>query len=48
MSEKICPKSVSGLTNIPKNTKKVSPPLTFILLNGVVQTLSSLLNPNGT
>ena len=29
MSEKSCPKSVPGLTNMPKNTKMVSPPVTF-------------------
>ena len=32
MSEKSCPKSVPGLTNMPKNNKMVSPPVTFILL----------------
>ena len=46
MSEKSCPKSILGLTNMPKNTKKVSPPVTFILLHGIVQTLSSILSPN--
>ena len=46
MSEKSCPKSVPGLTNMPKNTKMVSPPLTFILLYGTGQILSSILSPN--
>ena len=41
--EKSCPKSVLGLTNIPKNTKKLRPPVTFILLHGIGQTLSSIL-----
>ena len=47
MSEKVCPKSIPGLTNIPKNTKKVNPPVTFILLYGIDQTQSSVLSPNG-
>ena len=47
MSEKSCPKSVPGLTNKPKNIKMVSPPITFILLYGIGQTLSSILSPNG-
>ena len=29
------PKSVPGLTNMPKNTKMLSPPVTFILLYGI-------------
>ena len=32
MTEKSCPKSVPGLTNIPK---KVNPPVTFIFLHGI-------------
>ena len=47
MSQKSCPKSVPGLTNLPKNTKKVSLPVTFILLHRIGQTLSSILSPNG-
>ena len=47
MSEKYCPKSVTALTNMPKNTKMVSPPVTFIFLCGIGQTLSSILSPNG-
>ena len=48
MSEKSCPKSVPGLTNMLKNyTKQVSPPVTFILLHGIGQTLTSILIPNG-
>ena len=47
MSEKSCPKSVPGLTNIPKNTKNISPLVRFILLHGIGQTLSSILSPNG-
>ena len=48
MSEKSCPKSVPGLTNMLKNyTKPVSPPVTFILLHGISQTLTSILSPNG-
>ena len=35
MSEKSCPKSVPGLTNMPKNTKMVSAPVTFTLLYGI-------------
>ena len=31
MSEKSCRKSVPGLACMPKSTKKVSPPVTFIL-----------------
>ena len=46
MSEISCPKSVLGLTNMPKNTKMVSPPVTIILLHGIGQTLSSILSPN--
>ena len=29
MSKKSCPKSVPGLTNMPKNIKQASPPATF-------------------
>ena len=47
MSKNFCPKSVPGLTNMPKNTKQGSPPVTFILLHGIGQTLSSVLSPNG-
>ena len=46
MSEKSCPKSVPSLTNTPKNTKQVSPPVTFVLLHGIGQILSSILSPN--
>ena len=44
MSEKSCHKSAPGLTNITKNTKKVIPPVTFIPLHGISQTLSSILS----
>ena len=47
MSEKSCPKSVPGLTSIPKNTEQVSPPETLILMHGIGQTLSPILSPNG-
>ena len=47
MSEKSCPKSVPDLTNMPKNTKMVSPPVTFILLYRIGQTLFSILSSNG-
>ena len=46
MSEKSCPKSVPGLTNMPKNTEMISAPVTFILLHGIRPTLSSILSPN--
>ena len=42
MSEKSCRKSVPGLTNMPKITKKVSPPETFILLHRIGQTLFNI------
>ena len=41
-----CPKSVLGLTNMPKNTKKVNLQVIFIPLHGVGQTLSSILSLN--
>ena len=41
MSKKSCPKSVPGLTNMPKNTRKVK------TQHGIGQTLSSILSPNG-
>ena len=41
--EKSCPKFVSYLTNMPKNTEEVSPLVTFILRHGIGQTLSSIL-----
>ena len=47
MPQDCCAKSVPGLTNISKNTKKLSPPVTFILLQGIGQALSSILSPNG-
>ena len=47
MSGKSCPKCVPGQTNMSESTKEVSPPVTFILLNQIVQTLSSILSPNG-
>ena len=49
MSGKSCPKSipVRDLINMAKNTKKLNPPVTFILLHGNSQTLSSILSPNG-
>ena len=47
MSDKSSPKSVLGLTNMPNNTKKVNPQVTFILLYGIGQTLSSILSLNG-
>ena len=47
MSEKSSPKSVRGLTNMPKNTKKVNSRVTFILLHGIGQTLFPILSFNG-
>ena len=47
MSKKYYPKSVPGLINMPKNNERVSPPVTFIILHGTFQTLSSILGPNG-
>ena len=47
MSEKSCPKSVPGLTNNAKKYQNGNPPVTFILLYGIGQTLSSILSPNG-
>ena len=47
MSDKSCPKSIPGLTNMQRNAKKVIPPATFILLHGISQTLSSILSPHG-
>ena len=47
MSKKSCAKSVPGLTNMPKNTKKISPPVIYILLHRIGQTLSSILSLNG-
>ena len=47
MSKTSCLKSVTGLTNMPINSKKVSQPVTFTLLHGIGQTLTSILNPNG-
>ena len=41
MSKKSCPKFVHGLTNAPKNTKKVKPTWGW---SGT----SSILSPNGT
>ena len=46
MPEKSYPKSYPGLTIMPKNTKQVSPPVTFIFLHGIVQALSPIINPN--
>ena len=46
MSEKSFPKSVPSLTNMPKNFKQVSLPVTFILLHGIGQILSSILIAN--
>ena len=47
MSEKSYPKSVPGLTNMPKDAKKIDPLVKFILLYGIGHTLSSLLSSNG-
>ena len=46
MSEKYS-KSVPSLTNMPKNTKQLSLPVTFILLHGIGLTLSSISSSNG-
>ena len=46
MSKSSNPKSVPGLTNMPKSTKKVNSPVKFILLHGTGQTLSSILSSN--
>ena len=43
-----CAKSVPGLTNMLKNTKKVNTRVTFMLLHRIGETLSSILSPNGT
>ena len=37
MSEKSCPISVPGLTNMPKNTKRERPPETFYFCMGLVR-----------
>ena len=37
MSEKSCPNSVPGITNMPKNTKQVSLPETFSFCMGLVR-----------
>ena len=47
MSEKSVPKSVPGLTNMPKYTKQVSPRVTFLLLHWNGLTLPSMLSSNG-
>ena len=43
-----CAKSVPGLTNTLKNTKKVNTPVTFMLLHRIGEKMSSTLSPNGT
>ena len=48
MSEKSCPKSVSGLTNMPKKYQTGKPTRNILLLHEIGQTLSSMLSPNGT
>ena len=47
MSEKSCPKSVPGLTNMPKKYQTGKPTRNILLLHGIGQTLSSILSPNG-
>ena len=47
MSEKSCPKSVPGLTNMPKKYETGKPTRNILLLYGIGQKLSSILSPNG-
>ena len=47
MSEKSCPKPVPGPVDVPKNTEKLNPAVTFIFLHGIDQTLSSILSQIG-
>ena len=47
MSEKTCPKSVPGLTNMPKKRQTGKPTRNILLPHGIGQTLSSILSPNG-
>ena len=47
MSENACPKSVSGLTNMPKKYQTGKPTRNILLLDGIGQTQSSILGPNG-
>ena len=46
MSENSCPKSVPGLTNMPKNYQTGKPTRNILLLHGSGQTPSSILSPN--
>ena len=47
MSENACPKSVSVLTNMPKKYQTGKPTRNIFLLDGIGQTQSSMLGPNG-
>ena len=47
MSEKSCPRSVLGLTNMSKKYQTGKPTINILLLHGIGQKLSSILNPNG-
>ena len=47
MSEKSCPKSALGLTNMPKKYHTGKPTRNIILVHGIGQTLSSIIGPNG-
>ena len=47
MSERSCPKSVPGQTDMPKKYQTGKPNRNTLLLHGIVQTLSSILSPNG-
>ena len=47
MSENCCPKSVPGLTNMPKKYQTGKPTRNILLLNGIGQTLSSILSLSG-
>ena len=40
---KFCSKFGPGLTVMPKSTKKVNPPVAFIILHGIDQTLPLIL-----
>ena len=47
MSEKSCPKFRTWSNQYAKKYQNGNPPVTFILLYGIGQTLSSILSPNG-
>ena len=47
MSEKSCLQSVPGLTNMPIQYQTGKPIRNILLLDGIGQTVSSILSPNG-